>query len=324
MKPVTVGPAGRAAYECDLHSHTTRSDGNDTPRESIDRAAARGLRVLAITDHDVLPPAEVSLPDGSVREIHAYAGERGVCLLRGIEFSCETEIQDVHIVGFGCDWEGPDMAREVACIAESKSGSYLELIRRLNERGYRIDLAELLAAGGREIPVAELQKKAIFDYMAAKGYVSAWSEAKLLVREDPALNVEREKPGALRIIEAIHRAGGTAILAHPYLIDEQVRFQGERIGRWRLIERLAGAGLDGMEVRYTYDKTTCKDRRPPEAIWAEVRSRMPEGLFVSGGSDYHADYKKGQDNPRDLGECGLTMEEFLSVPVFARLYRTGG
>lgn len=160
--------------------------------------------------------------------------------------------------------------------------------------------------------------------MAAKGYVSAWSEAKLLVREDPALNVEREKPGALRIIEAIHRAGGTAILAHPYLIDEQVRFQGERIGRWRLIERLAGAGLDGMEVRYTYDKTTCKDRRPPEAIWAEVRSRMPEGLFVSGGSDYHADYKKGQDNPRDLGECGLTMEEFLSVPVFARLYRTGG
>lgn len=86
------------------------------------------------------------------------------------------------------------MAREVARIAESKSGSYLELIRRLNERGYRIDLAELLAAGGREIPVAELQKKAIFDYMAAKGYVSAWSEAKLLVREDPALNVEREKP----------------------------------------------------------------------------------------------------------------------------------
>lgn len=51
------------------------------------------------------------------------------------------------------------MAREVARIAESKSGSYLELIRRLNERGYRIDLAELLAAGGREIPVAELQRK---------------------------------------------------------------------------------------------------------------------------------------------------------------------
>ena len=52
-------------------------------------------------------------------------------------------------------------------------------------------------------------------------------------------------------------------------------------------------------------------------------SRISYG-FASGGSDYHADYKKGQDNPRDLGECGLTMEEFLSVPVFARLYRTGG
>lgn len=85
------------------------------------------------------------------------------------------------------------MAREVARIAESKSGSYLELIRRLNERGYRIDLTELLAAGGREIPVAELQKKAIFDYMAAMGYVSAWSEAKLLVpgRTPPSMSSGR-------------------------------------------------------------------------------------------------------------------------------------
>lgn len=66
-----------------------------------------------------------------------------------------------------------------------------------------------------------------------------------------------------------------------------------------------------MEVRYTYDKTTCKDRRPPEAIWAEVRSRMPEGLFVSGGSDYHADYKKGQDNPRDLGNAADNGRVFI-------------
>ena len=136
MKPVTVGPAGRAAYECDLHSHTTRSDGNDTPRESIDRAAARGLRILAITDHDVLPPAEVSLPDGSVREIHAYAGERGVCLLRGIEFSCETEIQDVHIVGLGCDWEGPDMAREVARIAEASGAAFIAVHGRTRAQYY--------------------------------------------------------------------------------------------------------------------------------------------------------------------------------------------
>ena len=90
--------------------------------------------------------------------------------------------------------------------------------------------------------------------------------------------------------------------------------------RWEYIRGLIDAGLDGIEIRYTYDKTSCKDKRPREVIWEEVRSLAEGKLFFSGGSDYHADGKKGTKNPREIGECGLTFEEFLSVPALRRLY----
>ena len=108
---------------------------------------------------------------------------------------------------------------------------------------------------------------------------------------------------------------------NPYLIDETISWQGAETGRWTLLDSLITAGLDGMEVRYTYDKTICKDKRPREEIWNEVRERIADRVFASGGSDYHNDAKKGAKNPRELGECGLTMEEFLNTPKLAALCR---
>jgi len=311
----------KAPYECELHSHTVCSDGNDTPYELIENAAMRGIRVLALTDHDVIPPEEITLPSGDMRNFEAYAAERGIRLLRGIELSCETQIEDVHLVGLGCDWTNPALTEQARRIVESKEEAYAETIRRLDERGYAMTLDEVLTAGSTRIPLSELQKKRIFDVMAQKGYAKDWSEAKLLVRDDPYFSVKRRKPAVLDMIALVHAAGGIAILAHPYLIDETVLWQGEQAGRWTLLDALILAGLDGMEVRYTYDKTICKDTRPREAIWEEVRARIAGRVFASGGSDYHNDAKKGTKNPRELGECGLTMEEFLAVPKLAALYR---
>lgn len=311
----------KSKYPVDLHTHTVGSDGNDTPYELIENALKRQMRVIAVTDHDVLPPREVSLPSGETREIVSYAREKGLCLLKGIEFSCETTVQDVHIVGLGCAWEGPAMAEEIDKIAQSKADAYAETVRRLNERGYAMELQELLTMGGKTITLRELQKKRIFDTIAAKGYTKDWREAKLLVRNDPYLNVERRKPAGTDIVRAIHAAGGVAILAHPYLIDENVVCEGEALSRWQYIDRLIEAGLDGIEVRYTYDKTICVDTRPLNVIWQEVRDRAAGRLFFSGGSDYHADSKKGVQNQREIGECGLSMGELLATPPLAQLYR---
>jgi predicted metal-dependent phosphoesterase TrpH len=303
-----------------LHSHTYLSDGADSVNELIDNAVESGLKVLALTDHDVLPPAEIHLPGGGSHSIVAWARSKGLCFLRGVEFSCETGLEDVHIIGLGCNWNDAELRGISREIAQYKADAYRETIRRLNDRGYKFTMEELLEFGGSKVDILALQKKRIFDLMAAKGFTSDWAEAKLLIRGDDYLNVEREKPSAERIIRAVHNAGGITILAHPYLIDPVVCIDGQKVERWDYIESLISIGLDGIEIRYTYSKTTCQDKRPSAEIWAEVKKKAAGRLILSGGSDYHGDGKKNVKNPRALGECGLTMEEFLSVPPFAGLY----
>ena len=76
----------RAAYSCDLHTHTNHSDGRKTPKEVIDEAAEVGLKVLAITDHDVIPPEFIDTEDGPV-SVTEYARKKGIICIQGIEIS---------------------------------------------------------------------------------------------------------------------------------------------------------------------------------------------------------------------------------------------
>jgi predicted metal-dependent phosphoesterase TrpH len=309
-------PAGR--YPCDLHCHTVRSDGNDTPQELIDNAAQAGLYAMAITDHDVPPPVSLVFADGTQVGSVAYARERGVRLMLGYEFSCDTYVDDVHICGYGLAWEHPDLVAEVEAARRSKSEAYEELCRRLTAMGMPVEWQrDVLCYTDTKGHAAtrspdEVQRKHIFEAMAARGHARSWSEAKLMVRDNPELNVSRRKIDPRAAIELIHRCGGVAVLAHPYLIDEEVSVPGQPVrSRARYIETLLGGGLDGIEANYTYDKTTYKGLLTPEEIAARVRQDYQARVrFFSGGSDYHADHKKGVKKLRYLGERGVSVEEF--------------
>jgi predicted metal-dependent phosphoesterase TrpH len=236
----------------------------------------------------------------------------------GDEFSTDTWVDDVHIVGYRLDWSHPDLQAEVAAAARSKSAAYEELCQRLTEMGmpldWEADILHYRDADGllHTRTPDEVQRKHVFEAMAARGYAPNWSAAKLIVRDNPDLNIPRRKIDPLDAIDLIHRCGGIAVLAHPYLIDEEIRAPGRPVmSREQYIDRLIDAGLDGMEARYTYDKTTYKGTLTPEQIEAEVRARYTGRVrFFSGGSDYHADHKKGAKQTRYLGERGLTVEEF--------------
>lgn len=300
-----------ARYPCDMHCHTVRSDGNDTPQELIDTAAGAGLHALGITDHDITPPVVLPLADGAEVPSVDYAAARGVRLVLGYEFSCDTWVDDVHICGYGLDWAHADLGAEVQAAARSKTRAYEELCERLTERGMPLDWeADILRPAGRA--PADVQRKHIFEAMAAKGYAATWSDAKILVRDNPDLNVPRRKIDPAEAIALIHRCGGFAVLAHPHLIDAEVEVPGRaRRTRAEYIDGLIGAGLDGIEVRYSYDKTTYKGTATPDEIEAEVRAAYGHRLAIlSGGSDYHADHKKGAKRVRVLGERGLTVSEF--------------
>jgi 3',5'-nucleoside bisphosphate phosphatase len=313
---MTVSPD----YECDLHCHTTRSDGNDTPGELLDLAVRAGLKAVAITDHDIDPLITVDKGSHSV-DIKAYARTRGLRLVLGYEFSCDTDVDDVHILGYELDWDDPLIKKEVERARQSKADAYKELCRVLTGRNMPVDYEkEILAykdcrGNIRSRDPYDVQRKHIFELMAGKGYAPSWDKAKLMVRDDPDLNVRREKISPLEAIDLIHECGGLAVLAHPYLIDGTVssRITGE-ISRDGYIQKLLDRGLDGIESCYTYDKTTYKGKKTNEEIKKEIEDRYKDRVkFFTGGSDYHGDGKKGVKDPRYLGEAGISFEEFRHI-----------
>lgn len=297
----------------DLHSHTTRSDGNDTPAEFLDQAAAMGMTVVAITDHDVLPPEFIER-NGKKVSIADYAESLGIGVLQGTEVSCDTNVDDAHIVGFGCDWHSEAVAWIPEMARQSKIDGYRRLVERLRDNGFDLLWEELTENGLRRDD--SVQKKHIFEFLARKGYAENWQTAKIMVRDNPDYDVKREKPCPVETIRSLHAAGGIAILAHPYLIDETVLLDGKLVSREQYIRRLIDAGLDGIETHYTYDKTSYKGTMTPEAISQEVADRYGAVLSIlSGGSDYHADHKKGVANPRMIGDAGVDLAYFLDHPL---------
>ncbi|MDO4569560.1 MAG: PHP domain-containing protein [Planctomycetia bacterium] len=290
-------------YPFDMHCHTLRSDGADSPEELILHAAELGMEGVAITDHDIYPPEEIG---GMPSEL--FAKKHGMRLFLGYEFSCDTNIEDVHICGYALDWRKAELLDEVEAAKKSKVDAYRKLCEILTQDGFPLDWsADVL--GGR--PEESAQKKFIFEALAKKGYASSWADAKKMVQKNPRWSVKRRKIDPFDAIRLIHACGGTAVLAHPYLIPESLDVPGRPKSRHEFILRMFDAGLDGIEARYTYDKTSYKGSLTPKEIESEVRERYAHvAKFFSGGSDYHADHRKGAAKVRRLGECGLKIDEF--------------
>lgn len=305
-------------YECDLHCHTIVSDGNDTPVELILNAKKAGVKVLAITDHDKVAPTilEIDTLHGKREKVtvEKFGEKNGVTVIRGIEVSCETEVEDVHLVCFGCDWEDEFFCELQKNGIQSKIDGYKELLNKLQAIGVEITWDEVLKNDGRPLDESSVQKKTIFELMAKKGYTDTWSDAKLLVKTDPRCQIMRRKPDPCEVIQQVHKGGGIAILAHPFLISPQVVVHGEHMSREDYIERLILAGLDGIEACYTYSKTSYGGCLYDQEIERIVRTTYENKVsIISGGSDYHADHKKGVFNARYIGESGVTKEYFDRV-----------
>lgn len=309
----------RAPYAVDLHTHSTRSDGGDTPQELIDNATKRGVKVLALTDHDVIPPQKIEV-NGIMVDPVAYAKTKGIQFIPGIEFSCETLVDDVHVVALGCDFHHQKILDMNRKIVQSKIDSYYQLTALLTEKGMPIAWDEVLNYGGIPRKPEDVQKKIIFNLMAEKGYTDTWIEAKLLCRNNPEYGIKRKKPSAVEIIRLIHEVGGIAILAHPYLIDDVVRVDDRKMSRDDFIDWLIAEGLDGIEASYTYDKTTYGGELTKEEIIQKVKKDYSNRVkIISGGSDYHADYKRMDQKVRNIGECGITYEYFSNNELLSKL-----
>lgn len=308
-------------FECDMHCHTNRSDGNDSPLELINNAASIDMKAIAIVDHDINPPEKVITENGIELPIKTYASQFGLCLIRGYEFSCDTSVDDVHIIGYELDWNNNILLNEIKRAKASKAEAYRKLCEVLGSYNMPIDfnleILHYIDKNGSfcERKPEEVERKHIFEEMALKKYARTWQEAKLLVRDNPNLNIKREKISPIDAIEIIKKLKGLAVLAHPYLIDDNVNSKSlGRISRNDYIRKLIKNGLDGIESMYTYNKTSYKGLLSPKEIKKEIEDRFKNKVrFFTGGSDYHNDARKGAENPRRIGEAGISFTNFKSI-----------
>jgi 3',5'-nucleoside bisphosphate phosphatase len=269
----------------DLHTHSSISDGTDTPSVLVDKARQVGLDVVALTDHDTFAGLDEAVTRGE---------QVGVRVVRGMELSCGRAAESVHLLAYGADPALPELAAEMAKVRGGRMGRLAGVLQRLAELGVPVTEQQVLAEVGQSPSVG---RPHIADAMVKAGHVADRTEAfdRYLADGGPA-HVPRYAIAVERGIDLVHEAGGVAVIAHPWGRGR------EHILPQEVLEGLAAEqGLDGVEVDHQdHDAET---RRRLAALAGEL------GLLATGSSDYHGTGKLDHD----LG-CNTTAPE-----VFDRL-----
>ena len=253
----------------DLHTHSTASDGTYTPAELIRYAKAKGLRALALTDHDCIDGLDEAVSVG--REV-------GVEVIPGVELSAEFPNGTMHILGFFVDRTRAAFLQRLATLQEARRQRNPLIVKKLQDLGLEITYDEVVAASGG----GQVGRPHFARVLMQKGYVRTNGEAfeRFLKKGGPAY-VEKARFSPEESIALIHEAGGVSVLAHPFTLH----LPAEELDP--LFERLAKAGLEGVETYYSAHTAE-------ETLRYERLAREWE-LVTSGGSDFHGANKPNID-----------------------------
>ncbi len=255
------GAAPAAAF-VDLHSHSTASDGSQSPTVAVETAHGAGLTALALTDHDTL---------GGMPEAQVAADALGLRLVPGVELSVHQSDHEVHLLGLHIR----DVARmqsDLVLYRDRRVARALSIVDKLNVLGVAVTLDSVLAiANGGAVGRPHVAKALIVG-----GFVRDAREAfdRFLGAGRPGY-VDKERLEIAEGIAMIHAAGGIAVLAHP----------GPE-GRRERLEPLVAAGLDGIEIRHP--SHSMDDIKRLTALTEFL------GLVGSGGSDWHGAMQGGR------------------------------
>ncbi len=271
--------------QVDLHLHTTYSDGRLTPTQLVDLVAERGLRVVAITDHDST--------EGLAEAFEAGERHPALTIIPGIELSTDIPGYEIHVLGYFIDYFDPGFQQTLAEFREGRFDRGRRMVDNLEKLGIRIDWERVLelSDGGA------VGRPHIAQAMMEKGYISNSQEAfeKYIGRNGPAY-ADRPKLTPEDAVRMILEVGGLPVLAHP------ARYVENPEGH---LPALKEAGLVGMEVHY-------KDYTPGE-MDELLRLCNKYDLIPTGGTDYHANGAPGEVEPGGAGPPLETARRLFSL-----------
>ena len=246
----------------DLHTHTNCSDGTDSPRELVNKAIVQGLEVLGISDHDTT--------SGWKEATETLRGSLKLAL--GSEISClTTDGISVHMLGLLFDPEHAEMQQVLEETRDGRLPRMRKMIEKMRAEGMDISMADVEQA----MPAgATMGRPHLADALVTKKIVKSRDEAFVdLLHNESRFYVSHAAPTPAEAIALIRRAGGVAVIAHPFASHRGQILKAEDFSE------LVAAGLNGIEVDH-------RDQNPDER--AMLRSIAKElDLVVTGSSDYH-------------------------------------
>jgi 3',5'-nucleoside bisphosphate phosphatase len=246
----------------DLHTHTNCSDGTDSPRELVNKAIVQGLELLGIADHDTT--------SGWAEATESLRGS--LKLVLGSEISCLTnDGMSVHMLGLLFDPKHEEMQRVLEETRDGRLPRMRKMIEKMRAEGIDISIqdVELAMPAG-----ATMGRPHLADALVAKKIVKSRDEAFVdLLHNESRFYVSHAAPTPIEAISLIRRAGGVAVIAHPFASHRGEILKAEDFSE------LVAAGLNGIEVDH-------RDQNPAER--AMLRTIAHElDLVITGSSDYH-------------------------------------
>lgn len=244
----------------DMHVHTSFSDGDYTPRKIVRMAKEKGLKLIAITDHD---------------ECRGYGETAGkdewITVCPGIELASKFK-GEVHVLGLCIDWRSAALLKHIEGVAQLRKHRAESMIKNLNTAGVGVTIEDVKAECEGEI----VGRPHIAAALVKKGYASSPKEAfiRYISKRSPYY-VPFDKISVKGAVGLIEKAGGRAVLAHPGLINkEAIEY---------LFPKLSDMGFWGVEAYHPrHSNAQCEEY--------EKRAKA-QGLFVTAGSDFHGSAK---------------------------------
>jgi predicted metal-dependent phosphoesterase TrpH len=277
----------------DLQSHSSHSDGELTPAGVVEAAAAAGVELLALSDHDTV---------AGVREALDAAGSAGVGLCPAVEISAlDAAGADLHILGYRIDIEDPTLLDRLERYQADRERRTQAMLTAIRGAGFEVDERPLTARaeagnviGRPHIAHAVTSHPANSQRLAEEGIGDASSFLGAYLTEGSPGFRPREVPTVNEAIAAIHDAGGLAVWAHPFwdIADTTVVLA--------TLDRFIGWGIDGAECFYL--------THTAEQTRALADHCAARDLLRTGSSDFHGPNHRLLSSFRAFSLYGLTPE----------------
>jgi predicted metal-dependent phosphoesterase TrpH len=274
--------------QVDLHVHSTASDGRLSPAEVIREAAERGLKYIALADHDTV--------DGITTAKKAAKAFPGLTVIPAIEISTDIPQGEVHILGYFIDYTDAEFLARLEEFKNSRRRRAEKMVAKLAELGVPVEWRRVLELAG----TSTIGRPHIAQAMLEKDYVPSFKDAfdGYLGHGKPAY-VEREKMLPAEAVGIIVKAKGLPVLAHPLTTEDP---EG-------LVTELKPAGLVGLEAYYgEYDA---------EEVEGLVALAQKHGLIATGGSDFHG-IEREIDEETPIGGADVPLEAAERLVALAR------